>query len=127
MAVEWMATCGTVSASIKRKRPNFDDVKNTYNTINMANPNDVNLQEVFRQAIIDNGKWRGISSKVAEQKAQEVITKIQNNIYDDSVWQKYSLVGGTPLSEYINYKNFFNRSPNYANYSNTCALQVSYA
>ncbi|RDU60068.1 hypothetical protein CQA53_11100 [Helicobacter didelphidarum] len=37
------------------------------------------------------------------------------------------MVGGTPLSEYINYKNFFGRSAGYADYSNTCALQVSYA
>lgn len=36
-------------------------------------------------------------------------------------------MGGTPLKEYISYKNFFGRSPNYADYSNTCALQVSYA
>lgn len=27
MAIEWKATCGTASASIKCKRPNFDDVK----------------------------------------------------------------------------------------------------
>ena len=127
MAVEWKATCGTASASIKCKRPNFDDVKKAYDTINMANPNDMNLQETFRQAIIDNGVWRGISSKVAEQKAQEILTQIQNGNYDDSVWQRYALVGGTPLSEYINYKNFFGRSSGYADYSNTCALQVSYA
>lgn len=93
----------------------------------MVNPNDMNLQETFRKAIIDNGVWRGISSKVVEQKAQEILTQIQNDRYDDSVWQRYALVGGTPLSEYINHKNFFGRSPNYADYSNTCALQVSYA
>ena len=127
MAVEWKATCGTASASIKCKRPNFDDVKKAYDTINMANPNDMNLQETFRQAIIDNGVWRGISSKAAEQKAQEILTQIQNDSYDDSVWQRYALVGGTPLSEYINHKNFFGRSPDYADYSNTCALRVSYA
>ena len=89
MAVEWKATCGTVNESIKCKRADFDDVKKAYDIINMANPNDMNLQETFRKAIID----------------------------------------GTPLSEYINYKNFFNipyKRP-YPNYSNTCALQVSYA
>ena len=129
MAVEWQATCGTASASIKCKRPDFDDVKRAYDTINMANPNDMNLQETFRKAIIDNGVWRGISSKVAEQKAQEILIQIQNGDYNDKVWQRYALVGGTPLSEYINYKNFFNipyKRP-YPNYSNTCALQVSYA
>lgn len=127
MAVEWMATCVTASASIKCKRSNFDDVKKAYNIINLANPNDTNLQEAFREAIIDNGVWRGISSNTTEQKAKEILTQIQDGSYDDSVWQRYALVGGTPLSEYINYKNFFGRSPNYANYSNTCALQVSYA
>lgn len=129
MAVEWKATCGTVNESIKCKRANFDDVKRAYDTINMASPNDMNLQETFRQAIIDNGKWRGKSSKIAEQKAQEILIQIQNGDYDDKVWQRYALVGGTPLSEYINYKNFFNipyKRP-YPNYSNTCALQVSYA
>lgn len=127
MAVEWRATCGTASASIKCKRPDFDDVKKAYDTINMANPKDASLQQAFKQAIIDNGVWRGISSKVAEQKAQEILTQIQNGNYDDSVWQRYALVGGTPLSEYINHKNFFGKSPDYADYSNTCALQVSYA
>ena len=127
MAVEWRATCGTVNESIKCKRADFDDVKKAYDVINMANPNDMNLQETFRKAIIDNGVWRGISSKAAEQKAQEILTQIQNDSYDDSVWQRYALVGGTPLSEYINYKDFFGKSPDYADYSNTCALQVSYA
>lgn len=127
MAVEWKATCGTVNESIKCKRADFDDAKRAYDTINMANPNDMNLQETFRQAIIDNGVWRGISSKAAGQKAQEILTQIQNDSYDDSVWQRYTLVGGTPLSEYINHKNFFGRSSGYADYSNTCALQVSYA
>lgn len=129
MAVEWKATCGTVNESIKCKRPDFDDVKRAYDTINMANPNDMNLQETFRKAIVDNGEWRGKSSKVAEQKAQDIITQIQDKRYDDSVWQRYALVGGTPLKEYINYKNFFNISYEkpYPNYSNTCALQVSYA
>ena len=37
------------------------------------------------------------------------------------------MVGGQPLKEYINYKNFFGKSQNYPNFSNTCALQVSYA
>ena len=129
MAVEWKATCGTVNESIKCKRADFDDVKKAYDTINMANPNDMNLQETFRKAIVDNGEWRGKSSKVAEQKAQDIITQIQDKRYDDSVWQRYALVGGTPLKEYINYKNFFNISYEkpYPNYSNTCALQVSYA
>lgn len=127
MAVEWKATCGTVNESIKCKRADFDDVKKAYDVINMANPNDMNLQETFRKAIIDNGVWRGISSKAAGQKAQEILTQIQNDSYDDSVWQRYALVGGTPLSEYINHKNFFGRSSGYADYSNTCALQVSYA
>ena len=86
MAIEWKATCGTASASIKCKRPNFDDVKKAYDTINMANPNDMNLQETFRKAIIDNGVWRGISSKVVEQKAQEILIQIQNPRYDDRVW-----------------------------------------
>lgn len=127
MAVEWRATCGTASESIKCKRLDFDDVKKAYDIINVANPNDMNLQETFRKAIIDNGVWRGISSKAAGQKAQEILTQIQNDRYDDSVWQRYALVGGTPLNEYINYKNFFGRSSGYADYSNTCALQVSYA
>lgn len=127
MAVERRATCGTASESIKCKRLDFDDVKKAYDVINMANPNDMNLQETFRQAIIDNGVWRGISSKAAGQKAQEILTQIQNDSYDDSVWQRYALVGGTPLNEYINHKDFFGKSPNYVDYSNTCALQVSYA
>lgn len=97
MAVEWKATCGTVNESIKCKRADFDDVKRAYDTINMANPNDMNLQETFRKAIVDNGEWRGKSSKVAEQKAQDIITQIQDKRYDDSVWQRYALVGGTPL------------------------------
>lgn len=124
MAVEWRATCGTASASIKCKRPDFDDVKKAYDTINMANPKDASLQQAFKQAIIDNGVWRGISSKVAEQKAQEILTQIQNGNYDDSVWQRYALVGGTPLSEYINHKNFFGKSPDYANYSNCFASEL---
>lgn len=95
--------------------------------INMANPNDKNLQRVFKQAIIDNGIWRGIPAKKAEQIANEEIDKIINNNYDDFVWQRYALVGGEPLKEYINHKNFFGRSYNYADYGNTCALQVSYA
>lgn len=74
MAVEWKATCGTVNESIKCKRADFDDVKKAYDIINMANPNDMNLQEIFRKAIIDNGVWRGISSKAAGQKAQEILT-----------------------------------------------------
>ena len=52
----------------------------------MVNPNDMNLQETFRKAIIDNGVWRGISSKVVEQKAQEILIQIQNQRYDDRVW-----------------------------------------
>lgn len=127
MAIEWKATCGTANASIKCKRPNWESVREAYNKINTANPNDKNLQEIFKQAIIDNGIWRGVSSHIAEQTAKEVIEQIINNNYDDSIWQRYALVGGTPLSEYISHKNFFDKSPNYADYSNTCALQVSYA
>jgi|GEM_PF-2833120 len=127
MAIEWKATCGTASASIKCKRPNWESVREAYNKINTANPNDKNLQEIFKQAIIDKGKWYGFSQKAAEQTAKEVIEQIINNNYDDSIWQRYALVGGTPLSEYISHKNFFDKSPNYADYSNTCALQVSYA
>lgn len=109
------------------KRPSWDSVKRAYMEINMANPNDENLQRAFRQAIIDNGIWRGIPAKKAEQIANEEVDKIINNNYDDAVWQRYALVGGEPLKEYINHKNFFGRSYNYADYSNTCALQVSYA
>lgn len=109
------------------KRPSFESVKKAYMEINMANPNDKNLQRVFKQAIIDNGIWRGIPAKKAEQIANEEIDKIINNNYDDFVWQRYALVGGEPLKEYINHKNFFGRSYNYADYGNTCALQVSYA
>ncbi|GAB0174078.1 hypothetical protein NHP164001_21030 [Helicobacter trogontum] len=75
-----------LQVQVKCKRPNFDDVKKAYDIINMVNPNDMNLQETFRKAIIDNGVWRGISSKVVEQKAQEILTQIQNDRYDDRVW-----------------------------------------
>lgn len=109
------------------KRPSWESVKKAYMEINMANQNDENLQRIFRQAIIDNGVWRGIPAKKAEQIANEEIDKITNNNYDDFVWQRYALVGGEPLKEYINHKNFFGRSYKYADYSNTCALQVSYA
>ncbi|RDU60086.1 hypothetical protein CQA53_11070 [Helicobacter didelphidarum] len=37
------------------------------------------------------------------------------------------MAGGTPLLERIRYLKFFGKSPNYQNYENTCALQVSYA
>lgn len=124
-------------ATLIIKRPSWESVKEAYSRINTANPYDEDLQEKFKQAIIENGRWRGFLQKTAEQKAQEIIDKIKQGDYDDNVWQRYALVGGYTsksskgifgvLGEYIRHKNFFGKSLGYQDYGNTCALQVSYA
>lgn len=123
MAVEWKATCGTASASIKCKRPSWKSVREAYDKINTADPKCEELQKIFKQAIINKGRWYGCSQEAMEQ----IISDNDDDDNYDRVWQRYALVGGQPLSEYISYKNFFRKSPNYADYSNTCALRVSYA
>ena len=119
--------CGDKEATIKIQRPSFKEVRKEYDKINTANPNDENLQETFRQGIVDNGIWRGKTEKVSKNTAENIIQSIKNEQYDDNVWQRYALVGGKPLSEYINYKDFFRFGYVYQDYGNTCALQVSYA
>jgi len=122
--------------SINIKRPCWDSVKKAYNEINEANPNDKSLQEKFKQGIIAEGKYRGKSEAFSINIAENVIRNIQNGLYNDKVWQRYALVGGYigkqggifgVLGEYIRHKDFFGKSPNYADFSNTCALQISYA
>lgn len=115
------------SAALEIKRPSWESVRKAYEEINTANPNDKNLQEIFKQAIIDNGKWRGKTEKISKNTAENIIQSIKDEQYDDKIWQRYALVGGIPLSEYINYKDFFRFGYAYQDYSNTCAMQVSYA
>lgn len=127
MGITITATCEGKSKSIECRRPSFKEVRKEYDKINTANPNDENLQEAFRQGIVDNGIWRGKTEKISKNTAENIIQSIKNEQYDDNVWQRYALVGGKPLSEYINYKDFFRFGYVYQDYSNTCAMQVSYA
>ncbi|BAM13246.1 hypothetical protein HCN_p07 (plasmid) [Helicobacter cinaedi PAGU611] len=127
MGITITATCEGKSKSIECRRPSFKEVRKEYDKINTANPNDENLQEAFRQGIVDNGIWRGKTEKISKNTAENIIQSIKDGQYDDNVWQRYALVGGKPLSEYINYKDFFRFGYVYQDYSNTCAMQVSYA
>ena len=86
--------CGDKEKSIKIQRPSFKEVRKEYDKINTANPNDENLQEAFRQGIVDNGIWRGKTEKVSKNTAENIIQSIKNEQYDDNVWQRYALVGG---------------------------------
>lgn len=109
------------------QRPQWESVKKAYDIINMASPSDENLQNIFKQAIIENGIWRGKTKEEANIVAENTIESISNNKYDDFVWQRYALVGGQPLKEYINHRKLFDKNYEYKDYSNTCALRMSYA
>ena len=108
-------------------RPQWESVKKAYDEINTASPSDKNLQTIFKQAIIENGIWRGKTKEEANIVAENTIESINNNKYDDFVWQRYALVGGQPLKEYINHRKLFDKNYEYKDYSNTCALRMSYA
>ena len=131
MGITIKATCGDKSKSIEYRRPSWESMRKAYDTINTADPKCEELQKIFKQAIISKGRWYGCSQEEIEQATKEAMEQIIGDNDDDDnydrVWQRYTLVGGQPLSEYISYKNFFHKSPNYADYSNTCALRVSYA
>lgn len=74
MAIEWKATCGTASASIKCKRPNWESVKRAYEKINEIGKAEYN-------SVINNG---GNSSQAELAQAQK----------------RYEKVGGQALNEF---------------------------
>lgn len=123
-------------ATIIIKRPSWEGVEEAYSRINTANPYDEDLQEKLKQGIAAEGEYRGKTRREAEEIAQDIVSNFETRV-NDKVWQRYALVGGYAsksskgifgvLGEYIRYKDFFNLKYGYQDYSNTCALQVSYA
>ncbi|RDU61939.1 hypothetical protein CQA53_09670 [Helicobacter didelphidarum] len=107
---------------INIKRPCWDCVKEAYEEINTASPNDENLQERFKLGILEEAKWRGGISKTEAKGVADIESK-----KIDCISARFAMVGGMPLLERIRYLNFFGKSPDYGNYANTCTLQVSYA